>query len=110
MKPVDRFGSPIYPRQFEQLKACGRTLESLGYKETGTPNLFTCRYDAVTFLADMRGTKFVPIWKEPLPFIYVSARDASIGRVEETAFGIELARLKAGGLKFRIDPRDDPTF
>jgi hypothetical protein len=102
------FDRPIYPYIFAKMQEYGRQLESLGYKESrGKPNLFYCSYPSITFMADLRGTKFLPIFKDPRPFVYVSNKDASEWEHADVARTIEIARLKSAGLPLRAYD-DDP--
>ena len=113
MQPFDKFGKPIYSYIFHQMKEHGEKLISLGYQETREANLFILRNPSVVFMADMRGTQYMPIWKDPRPVVYVSNRDeVEIHGVkrdfERVAWRIELARLQFGGLDFRLHQDDDP--
>lgn len=108
MEPRDKFGNPIYAHVFAKIRESGRQLVALGYKETGTDKLFVCQYPTIAFIADMRGTKRVPLWTDPRPLMYVSDRDLPEQGIADAAWQIELSRLAAAGLLFRIDPRDSP--
>lgn len=78
MQPLDKFGNPIYPRTFHELQRIGAILESIGFSEAGEkPNLFYRTSDREVVFADMRGTKEVPIWDEPMPLVYVKLRDGA---------------------------------
>jgi len=71
--PADKFGKPIYPKLFGKLLGYGDILLSKGYKESiAKPNLFLKRAEKLIFFMDMRGTKEVPIWDNPLPLFYYS--------------------------------------
>ena len=84
MRPVDKFGQPIYERPFSIMKNFGRVLESYGYLESrNQPNLFYKKvfYEKkrwALFFADMRGTSEVPIWQEPSPLFYVKFSDVNL--------------------------------
>lgn len=73
MKPYDKHGNRLYPHVFEKLLKCAKTLLKLGYQESRSkPNLFFCRCPdkSITFFADMRGRKDLPIWKNPEPTLW----------------------------------------
>lgn len=90
MQNKDKFGRKIYPKVFEKLLGYARVLEMHGYKESiNKPNLFYKVKDRkwvkgptfengefkdgkyeIIFFADMRGTKYIPIWEEPYPHFY----------------------------------------
>ncbi len=73
MKPVDKFGKPIYPGVFQTLQRIGISLEQLGFNESARkPNLFLRKDSCGTVFADMRGTKEIPIWGEICPLIYIT--------------------------------------
>jgi hypothetical protein len=76
MKPVDKFGKPIFSRLFEKLCAIGKNLECNDWKESSNkPNLFYKKFEGIMIFADMRGTKEVPIWAEPYPLMYSQNTD-----------------------------------
>lgn len=76
MKSEDKFGRQIYPKTFLVLKKYGELLAGLGWKESlRKPNLFYRVFHEITVFADMRGTKIIPIWEDPSPLMYVSAKN-----------------------------------
>ncbi|MBI5000515.1 MAG: hypothetical protein HZB92_03170 [Euryarchaeota archaeon] len=71
MEQQDKFGRPIHDDVFRKLVHYGWALENCGYVEHGgKPNLFVLKIGEGAFYADMRGTKEVPIWTDPLPLLY----------------------------------------
>jgi hypothetical protein len=71
MRPVDKAGRPIFPWVFAILQEHGARLDQLGYNECrDTPNLFLLECARVTFYADMRGTKYAPVWSRRYPGFY----------------------------------------
>ena len=71
MNPRDKFGKEIYRSVFQRLLAVGQNLERIGFKESSTEsNLFYRKDGDGIVFADMRGTKELPIWENPMPLIY----------------------------------------
>ena len=72
MKPVDKFGNPIYSKAYEMMLGFGRLLTKHGYVESfKKPNLFYRKAeDGTVYFADMRGTDIVAIWEDPSPLFY----------------------------------------
>jgi len=71
MRPVDKFGHPIYPKTFRVLQQYGQLLTQKGYRESyKSPNLFVKQQPQMVFFADMRGTEGMPIWDDPSPLFY----------------------------------------
>jgi len=72
MKPVDKFGNPIYSKTYETMLGFGRLLTKHGYVESfKKPNLFYRKAeDGTVYFADMRGTDIVAIWEDPSPLFY----------------------------------------
>lgn len=71
MRANDKFGRPIYPHIFRILQRYGDLLSEKGYSESyHKPNLFYKRTESLIFFADMRGTKEIPIWEDPVPLFY----------------------------------------
>jgi hypothetical protein len=71
MRPLDKYGRPIYSRTFEKLQRCASVLEMNGYRESiQKPNLFYKKTAEGVFFADMRGTEIIPIWDSPVPIFY----------------------------------------
>jgi predicted nucleic acid-binding Zn ribbon protein len=122
MKPIDKFGDTIYPYVFKKLCVVGNQLESLGYFETkGNPNLFMRRtrqklggvdYE-IWHYADMRGTKDVRIWQDPVPLIYLfPKRDSGIRLpewVRNRCLILEMERLEAEDVPHRLSWRSYAT-
>jgi len=77
MIPEDKFGRKIYSKLFGKLVRYGKILLSKGYRESiAKPNLFLKQTDKLIFFMDMRGTKEVPIWDDPVPlFNYSTVTD-----------------------------------
>lgn len=76
MKNKDKFGNIILPYIYSQLLSIGKKLESIGYTESDKkPNLFYNSVDSGMFFADMRGTKEVMIWKEPVPLVWAKFKE-----------------------------------
>jgi hypothetical protein len=75
MRPVDIKGRPIYSRIFSVLEKHGAKLVTLKWVESRKkPNLFYKTFSGIVVFADMRGTEIVPIWDEPYPYVYDSAK------------------------------------
>jgi transcription elongation factor Elf1 len=76
MKPVDKYGRPIYPRIYSIIVRYGEKLESIGWFENrNKPNLFSKNYFGFWIYADMRSTEVIPIWEDPKPIIYWFQKD-----------------------------------
>lgn len=105
MKPVDGHGRPIHSLFFNWLKEHGRVLEQAGYVETAKPNLFMREYAVAKFVACLRGLD-VPVRKDMRPKIYPADPDWREKKDIRNAFRIELARLSAMRVAYRVDPRD----
>ena len=71
MRPVTKDGKTIGLVLFEKLLGYGKVLSQHGYIESAMkPNLFGCHYQTVSFYADMRGTREVPLWVDDRPLFY----------------------------------------
>lgn len=72
MKPIDKYGRPIYSNVFLRLKRIGNALTKLNYRESiKKPNLFyRILANGGLIFADMRGSEIIPIWEDPRPLIY----------------------------------------
>jgi hypothetical protein len=71
LKPVDKFGNPIYSTTWEIMRKNAKTLHKLGYVESSSkPNLFLRKHENGVFFADMRGTDVVKIWEDTCPLMY----------------------------------------
>lgn len=102
MTPIDKFGSNIYPKTFEQIfqeiLATRKQLTKYGYTEMNDrTNLFYCKYKIVTFYADLRGDRYsVSIWEDNSALIYWSWHADNLSLKERLlAVLIELTRLQA---------------
>jgi hypothetical protein len=104
MEPVDKFGGPIFPHVFRKLTSIGKKLRCLGYSEAiSKPNLFCRSTQIVVFFADMRGTKEVPIWSDPVPLFYWKWETDNLTLpTKQNAVCIEGLRLMAEGVSFRL--------
>jgi hypothetical protein len=75
MKPVDKFGQPIYSKTYEKMLNFGHLLDEHGYMEsTRKPNLFYRHLEdgdkGIIYFADMRGTEEVAVWEDASPLFY----------------------------------------
>ena len=76
MKAVDKFGRKISEKTFKEIEKIGEKLSEIGYVESfGKPNLFRLSDGKITFFADLRGTRVVPIWENSRPLIYWHVND-----------------------------------
>jgi hypothetical protein len=94
MKPIDKFGRPIYSRTYEKMMGFARVLVAHGYKESlKKTNLFYKNeikeyFDGgwkrvnITFFADMRGVGYSTLWEDASPLFYVKANRIVSGWVE----------------------------
>lgn len=112
MEPIDKFGRQIYPHIFRRLQETGCKLAALGYTERPQkPNLFSCRYNQVTFYADLRGTREVAIWEDTRPLFYWFFRDPPPEmQVRQRMVKIEWVRLSLIGLRLPTIIEDDDTW
>ncbi|MFW9890523.1 MAG: hypothetical protein ACFFER_20305 [Candidatus Thorarchaeota archaeon] len=110
MKPVDKFGNPIYSRTYRTLLEIGRKLETIGFRESFTkPNLFYRKMPIevddverdVSFYADMRGTDIVKIWEDPVPMVYLDGRGLPQW-LQKRLLGSEVQRLEASNIPHRF--------
>lgn len=104
MKPVDRFGRPIYQHIYRQLEVIRQKLVRYGYRESQSkPNLFYCSYNIVIFFADMRGTELVPIWEDPVPLFYWNWKKDNLSlKVRQQVVYFEWNRLFEFNVKLRL--------
>ena len=73
MKPIDKFGNPIFSNKFNILLNNGSKLQKIKYLESvNSPNLFYKKGIDIMFFCDMRGTREVPIWQDTTPLFYFS--------------------------------------
>lgn len=111
MKPVDKFGRPIYQHIFRKLQEYGKLLELYGYRESiQKPNLFYRTCGIVIFYADMRGTEIVPIWENPSPLFYWNWRKANLdAEIRSRTVLIECLRISKMNvrLSFECDEYED---
>ncbi len=97
----DKFGNTISSSTFRILKNFVERLEEMGYIEgESNPNLFHYKAGDVTFYADFRGTKEVPIQIEPKPLIYWYPKKADENSWLSILSHFEL--LSAKGIPHRI--------
>ncbi|MGQ4876162.1 MAG: hypothetical protein ACP6IY_19010, partial [Promethearchaeia archaeon] len=109
---MDKFGRPIYSDViWQEICRYGRNLLKIGYFETNQPNLFAKEVfidgNKEKVYADLRGTKFTPIWKNPMPFIYFTLNFPESKRI------IEIINLKRGGCNPRfydLSPSHDNPY
>lgn len=110
MKALDKFGHEIYPSVYNKMLNYSRVLKVHGYIESSRkPNLFYKHngeahfYNSiagrrecttVTFFADMRGTKEVPIWENPSPLFYVKFSELPPRWLKNRLAGEEFDGLK----------------
>jgi hypothetical protein len=108
MKPIDKFGRPIYGKTWHLIKYFGEKLKRAGWVEVGDkPNLFLRRFDEVddvVVFADMRGTEEVPIWEAPYPLLYTSKGEDWKRRKAIKLAGKELDSL---GIPWRLSWFDE---
>lgn len=71
MKPIDKFGNPIYPTIFAKLRSIGTKLIQFNFVEDeNSPNLFYKNVNSGVIYADLRGNYLVKIWEDPVPLFY----------------------------------------
>jgi len=70
MEPIDKCGNQIYPKIYSILCEIAIKLKNIGYIESKKePNLFIRSFENGCIFADLRGTKLVRIWDDPVPLI-----------------------------------------
>jgi len=110
LRALDKFGHEIYPPAYDKMLAYSRVLKAHGYIESlRKPNLFykhngevnfynsvdgKREYTVVTFFADMRGTKEVPIWQDQSPLFYVKFSGTPPRWLKNRLAGEEFDELK----------------
>jgi hypothetical protein len=110
MKPVDKFGHPIYGRTWQVLVEFGDRLGKAGYTEHhAKPNLFVrkmedSRYGVNgSYYADLRGTDIVPIWEDADPLFYAFFRPTPHSWLARRLWSEEIGRLMSGyGIPTRL--------
>jgi hypothetical protein len=76
VKAVDKFDRKISEKTFMEIEKTGEKLCEIGYVESsGKSNLFRLFDGKITFFADLRGTRVVPIWEDSRPLIYWHVND-----------------------------------
>jgi len=110
MKPVDKFGNPIYGRTFQRMLRIGEFLTKCGYRESeNKPNLFYLHktliacgrsWKAICF-ADMRGTDIIKIWEETEPLFYVGPENTPRW-LKNRVHLEETERFKAADVPYRL--------
>lgn len=71
MKPVDKYGRPIYGKTWRAISAYGEILLQVGYREAREkPNPFFRKVENGVYFADMRSSEVIPIWEDPRPLFY----------------------------------------
>ena len=107
MKPVDKFGKPIFDSVWTQLCEIGAKLKMAHYREhTKKANLFLKLESGFLLYADMRGTELAPIWEDPCPLFYVFPADAQEddddSRIKRNkVMATEIYKLQNLGIKVR---------
>jgi len=103
MKPVDKFGKPIYGEKFRRLQANGGILGAQGYFESAKkPNLFCKQIPQGWFYADMRGTEEVPIWSDTRPAFYWKFNASTPMWERRRLMKTELEKLFKSGCPLRL--------
>jgi hypothetical protein len=108
MKPVDKFGNPIYAKTYEMMLGFGCLLTKHGYVESfEKPNLFYRKAeDGTVYFADMRGTDIVAIWEDPSPLFYAQFPDNMPYWQRSRLASMEFSDLEICRLSFEFDPEE----
>ena len=102
MQPIDKFGNRIFPSVYNRLLSIGSKLKHIGFEESRSkPNLFYRKDQQALIFADMRGTKEVKIWEDPIPLVYIKFDgNPSLWQKNRIRNSIEEI-LKVNDIKFR---------
>jgi hypothetical protein len=101
LRPVDKFGRPIFPHIYKILLYFGEMLSRSGWIESKpNPNLFYKEFKGLVVYADMRGTQQCPIWQNPVPLIYVQESKEAWKR--RRAIRVAIDEMGENGVSSRI--------
>lgn len=108
LRRYDKFGNKIYDRPWAALCRHGEALLKAGYRESSkSPNLFFRKSADGMYFADMRGTKEIPIWEDPVPLVYWRFGRTMPEWKQRRLAGEELERLNTLGVSPRVSYNEE---